>query len=279
MNMSKQRVTNMLNGPISSIFLIGAYDTGLTTEELARPYLSFQLATRSASFIERPNTDRLIMINRAKRVAVNLEAYASRILSCNEASWWFDPIDLDNQIWVPHSRTTPNPDAWGLFDDEHGGGQTPTRAYITSTYRDQTTSEMTDLDHMTGVTPRYPLACCRLKIDSQVKVYEIAGPESWHNLCAQYPASWDIEQREDRHILVPDWRAVSQDWDGVHLSFGGWITTEQVRRWSSVGESMMEFWNAEKTVWLSAVMTDEEEMPEHYRNRDHIEFEFSSLRS
>ena len=278
MNMSKQRVTKILNGPIISFFLIGAYDTGLTTEELARPYLSFQLATQSAGFIERPNTDRLIMINRAKRVAVNLEEYASRMLSCNEASWWFDPIDLDNQIWVSHSSTTPNPDAWGLFDDEHGGGQTPTRAYITSTYRVQTTSEMTDLDYMTRVTPRYPLNCWRLKIDSQVKVYENAGPESWHTLCAQYPASWDIEHREDRHILVPDWRAVSQDWDGVHLSFGGWITTEQVRRWSSVGESMMEFWNAEKTVWLSAVMTGAEEMPAHYRDRDQVEFEFYSLR-
>ena len=135
MNMSKQRVTNMLNGPISSIFLIGAYDTGLTTEELARPYLSFQLATQSASFIERPNPDRLIIINRAKRVAVNLEEYALRMLSCNEASWWFDPIDLENQIWVSHSSTAPTPDAWGLFDDERGVRQTPTPAYITSTVR------------------------------------------------------------------------------------------------------------------------------------------------
>ena len=147
-NMLKRRVANMLNGPISSIFIIGANDKGLTPEELARPYISFQLATMSASFIERPNTERLIMINRAKRVAVNLEEYAKRLLSCNATSWWFDPIDLDNQIWVSHSKTIPTPDAWGLFDDERGSGQTPTRAYITSTYREQTTSEMTDLDYM-----------------------------------------------------------------------------------------------------------------------------------
>ena len=277
-NMLKRRVANMLNGPISSIFLIGAHDTGLTTEELAKPYRSFHLATQSASFIERPNPDRLIMINRAKRVAANLEEYAKRLLNCDATSWWFDPIDLDNQIWVSHSKTIPTPDTWGLFDDERGGGQTPARAYGTSTYREQTTSEMTDLDYMWGVTPRYPLSCWRLKIDSQAKVYEIDGPESWHSLCARYPASWCIEDREDRHILVPDWRAVSQDWDGVHLSFGGWITTEQIRYRSSAGESMMEFWNSEKTVWLSSVMVDAEEMPAHYRDRDQIEFEFSSLR-
>jgi hypothetical protein len=51
-------------------------------------------------------------------------------------------------------------------------------------------------------------------------------------------------------LIEPDWQAVSQDWDGVHLSIGGLLTTERVR-WGTPGHETHLFgWSVESTAWL-----------------------------
>ena len=94
----------------------------------------------------------------------------------------------------------------------------------------------------TTIAP-FPLECWELGIQQGVKVYEVHGAESWHELCVRYPA----EYKEDG-LLVPDWGAAAEDWDGVHMSFGGLISSEQARYESPEGWSMHNWWHAEDDV-------------------------------
>ena len=50
--------------------------------------------------------------------------------------------------------------------------------------------------------------------------------------------------------MVPDWRSVAVDWDGVHLSLGGVLSCEQARYEQGVEWSMMRWWHTERMLWL-----------------------------
>ena len=65
---------------------------------------------------------------------------------------------------------------------------------------------------------------------------------------------------------MPNWGAVAEEWDGVHLSFGGLLTTEQNRhesisRWK-YGWAMLDAWHAEQTYWLRPLKTESERQPD-----------------
>ena len=63
--------------------------------------------------------------------------------------------------------------------------------------------------------------------------YEVLGPGDWTRLVARYPLDVSKSRRHDwwrvtgcsGTWLVPDWAAVAADYDAVHLSTGGYLTT------------------------------------------------------
>ena len=269
----QDRLTRLLTAPIGVLFMVGATQTDLDRHDIRDPRVCFHLATEGANLIERWNTERTSTIEATARTAAALRIGADPIPWLDGVSWWFDPIGLDSQVWVSLSGGPPDLGAWGLSPAQKGD-QTPD-ANTTSTLRQGISSEIIDLDHLFGITPRYPMACWRLNIDPRVRVFEIEGPEGWHDLCLRYPVRWNVQDRWDQHILVPDWRAVAEEWDGVHLSFGGWLTTEQVRYRTEHGESMMEFWNGEKTFWLRPIDAEFAQLPPRDRDTLGIRFNFA----
>ena len=76
----------------------------------------------------------------------------------------------------------------------------------------------------------------------------------------RYPARGSEGDR-----LVPNWGAVSEEWDGVHLSLGGLLTSEQNRYESSDGWTMLDFWHAEQTHWLRGIDTEVKRQPDFDR--------------
>ncbi len=57
----------------------------------------------------------------------------------------------------------------------------------------------------------------------------------------------------DRHVL-PDWDAVASEYDGVRLSWAGFITTEGfVSDLGDHGATMLRYWSSERTLWLRDV--------------------------
>ena len=57
-----------------------------------------------------------------------------------------------------------------------------------------------------------------------------------------------------RHRLVPDWAAVAADYDGVHVSWAGFLTAEGYVSDLDGGDvTMLRYWFSERTLWLRDV--------------------------
>jgi hypothetical protein len=63
--------------------------------------------------------------------------------------------------------------------------------------------------------------------------YEIRGPEDWTSLVERYPFEvtnsrwhdWFKVTGRAGNWLIPDYSAVAADYDGIHLTVGGYLTT------------------------------------------------------
>ncbi|MBT2550716.1 hypothetical protein [Arthrobacter sp. ISL-65] len=103
-------------------------------------------------------------------------------------------------------------------------------------------------------------------------VYEIDGPAAWTELAARYPMDVSLAKRHDwwrttgiaGRWLVPDWSAVAADYDGVHLTLWGYLTTAGLALAAkpSAGPSsavlertVLAGWNPDETYWLNDVLT------------------------
>jgi hypothetical protein len=89
--------------------------------------------------------------------------------------------------------------------------------------------------------------------------WELPGPNQHVGEIApllRVPHQRGVRDRIAGHVL-PDWAAVAADYDGVHLSWAGFLTTE-----GYVGDlvdgsvSMLRYWGSERTLWLRDVFGD-----------------------
>ena len=128
-----------------------------------------------------------------------------------------------------------------------------------------------------------PVSRWWLPIERPVRVWEIHSPADWVRLVATYPAvgrgydGWELpginQHRRDVDVLlgidgqhgvriagrqlVPDWEAVAADFDGVHLSWAGFVTAEGYVSDLDVGDvTMLRYWFSERTLWLRDVFGD-----------------------
>ncbi len=201
-------------------------------------------------------------------------AQAQAVIEHPGAAWWFDDIDLNSQAWVSiHGTldkfiygTPPDTMAWRRPENPSRPweryAQKPYSNQVTSTqYGPHLTSELIAYDKRVGdYLCQFPLAWWSMRFLEEVRVFEIHGPSDWHNLSVRYPAKGTEDDR-----LVPNWGAVAEEWDGVHLSLGGLLTAEQNRYESPAGWTMLDFWHAEQTYWLRALNTETERQPDFDR--------------
>lgn len=270
----EERVAALLKSPLGCAFLIKADASGLTPREIAEPVISLYLAAYAANDTEvwrwgRGNRDRWLkeVLQRGAQHA----DLARALLEEPAAAWWFGPQNRDQQVWVPRDGTPPDP-AWV------GTPQNPPAPYErytpTSTLVQGVSSMFAALDWGTcdiGIGfSGPPWASWRLQVPHSARIFEVDGPLTWHDLCLRYPAEVIKDPGRpdfsgDDGQLEPNWSAVAADWDGVHLTFGGWLTSEQVRIESPAGWTYHWDWEAEQTKWLRWLFTASERMPDHER--------------
>mgnify|MGYP001202576723 CR=1 FL=1 len=124
-----------------------------------------------------------------------------------------------------------------------------------------------------------------LPVRSVARVFEINRPEDWARLVRAHPrqatnrlGGWElpgINQRRAeltellavprqratrtaiRRHLVPDWRSVASEFDGVHLSWAGWLTSDgSISDLGGGDVAMLRFWFSERAHWLRDVFGD-----------------------
>ena len=269
------RVEALLNSLVGCEFLVTLVESGIPPEDLADPKVSLWLAALSADSVNRFNADHDLIAAELPALARKRAAQARAVIEHPGTAWWFDDIDLDAQAWVSIHWTTPPlrfiygtpPDTMGWQRPRNPSSgweryaQKPFSNQTTSTlYGPHLTSKLVGYDERVGdYMCEFPLAWWSMRFLEEVRVFEIHGPSDWHDLCVRYPAE------DQRGCLVPNWGAVAEEWDGVHLSFGGLLTAEQNRYESAAGWTMLDSWHAEQTYWLRAQKTETERQPDFHR--------------
>jgi hypothetical protein len=102
-------------------------------------------------------------------------------------------------------------------------------------------------------------------IDPDARVYEVHEPGDWGRLAATHPRDVTASRRHDwsgwtgreGRWILPDWRSVAAQWDGVHVSVAGYLSTAGMAVESGGGSAtLLAGWDADQTLWLRDVFTD-----------------------
>lgn len=101
-----------------------------------------------------------------------------------------------------------------------------------------------------------------LAIADNARIFEVDSPGAWQALVSAYPQSATASYRHtwawtgwDGDWLVPRWSAVARDWDGVHLTVAGYLSTAGCPLPIGTARTMLGGWNPDQTYWLSDALT------------------------
>lgn len=110
------------------------------------------------------------------------------------------------------------------------------------------------------------------------RVWEIDQPQSWVDLVQTYPLDVTDERRDDWQRTtdrrgswwIPDWHAVAADWDAVHLSVTGYLTTATrgLPLGNGDGATMLAGWNPDQTWWLNDILRSTATDPERWHHAE-----------
>jgi hypothetical protein len=112
--------------------------------------------------------------------------------------------------------------------------------------------------------------------ENSASVYEICGPGQWADLVGRYPLDVTRSRRDDWRRatgraggwLIPDYAAMAADWDAVHVSVAGYLTTAGIAILADDGAcTMLAGWDPDATWWLTGVLSSTSQ-PEDWRTDD-----------
>jgi hypothetical protein len=240
----------------------------LTLDEKTSPRNSFEIAGGAVETMSVWNPESYKDAARALALALaeELAPLARSVLQHPNSAWWFGPPDLDHQGYISHEIEIPQPLKWtspGVEPkDFERSSQQPASIQHTSTLFGTDASLFASYEDGVGDNLiHHPLPCWEFKVLTRPRIFEIHSAEDWHELCVRYPAKGHDQSGHEGGWLVPNWGAVSLEWDGVHLSFGGVLTAEQVRFESDAGWTCLNFWHAEQTFWLKSIEAEVRILP------------------
>jgi hypothetical protein len=96
-----------------------------------------------------------------------------------------------------------------------------------------------------------------------VRIYEISSPDQWTELVGRYPIDVSKSRRHDwwratgwaGRWLIPDFAAVAADYDAVHLSVAGYLTTAGRALSVDDARTVLAGWDPDQAFWLTEVLT------------------------
>jgi hypothetical protein len=193
-----------------------------------------------------------------------------------ELDWWWGDVDHDAQRWISQRNDE------GLSDRELSDALTMNRSK-------EVFSRLSDDDIQSWwVTPggdqisdttlgpvgsalAVKLVCnddwimdranaqvWKVAIPTDAKIYEIHSPQDWVHLVERFPrlrtnpdtTNWLRWTGSSGPWLVPDWKAVAEHFDGVHVSIGGHLSTAYTA-WP-IGDhfTILSGWHPDSTFWI-----------------------------
>lgn len=180
---------------------------------------------------------------------------AQELAEVEEIAWWWGPVDRERQM-VTEGCT-------GYVDEvTEGGGDwwvAATGPRVLQTTRGPVggagSVSSVCLDESWIPVERPSVTRC---VATSGRVLEIGSPADWAAFVAIYgrrasdasAREWESMSGVRAAWFMPDWRQVGVDYDGVHLTFAGYLSTAYRPLEVGSGLTMLAGWNPDCTVWL-----------------------------
>jgi hypothetical protein len=105
--------------------------------------------------------------------------------------------------------------------------------------------------------------CWPVTVTRIPRVYEITGPGDWAALVARYPLEVTNSRRHDwwkitgraGPWLIPNYPAAAADYDAIHLTIGGYLTTAGRALPAGDASCLLAGWDPDETYWLADILT------------------------
>ena len=199
-------------------------------------------------------------------------------------------MDVDRQQWW-----WCNGRGFGIEDARPVDGSHQTsRAWLTATARGLWTVTDPPVEAHDGLVDAWelifgPVSRWSMTVHRDARIVEIGSPADWADLVVAFPlahrqrpnSSWEIpgpnhqphpellaiagqraQRSRMRWFVEPDWAAVASTCDAVHLSWGGFLTTEGTIIDLGSGDlTMMRNWCSERTLWLQSALEPGQPLP------------------
>lgn len=260
------RTIALTSSPAGCAFLLWAERVGMSPADAADPLMSFFLTGRALDDVTVWRSDQADEMQKLLREGPRLRSFASAVLSHPDAAWWFAPLDRAFQLLSENPGTAAVPVSPAVPErpptEQERYVQHPEWGLYTSTEIDGISSHLVSAQECVGALGpiRLPLIRYRLHTAADARIFEIDGPAAWDRLCRKYPA---FEQGGLLGgLLVPDFAAVARDWDAVHVTLGGLLTSAHVAILGPEGQTALQGWEAEQTVWLNWVFDEATRLPD-----------------
>jgi hypothetical protein len=203
------------------------------------------------------------------------------------------PIDHGAQQWFTdgHPWLAKRAPLFGGLGDVYGAGEFPLDGLWTTT--DPPPEALVEMvgswEYETG-----PIVRWWLPVRPEARVFDIHRPADWARLVAAHPRpaephpGWELPginqhvtdiapllasagqraaRASVRQHVVPDWQSVAYQFDGVHLSWAGFITSEGcIVDLDDGGVTMLRYWFSERTLWLADVFGEPSSAPDPHIN-------------
>jgi hypothetical protein len=266
----QERVDLVLASPTAAAMFVCAHAEGLTAENLADPATAMEVASTAMNKLN-PWSGQAVYERAAALDKVNgLRDLVAAVVGDTRNTWWWLDLQRERQLWVsditldPAAFVLPVPTKytrWMIY------AQHPNYADCidTSTELDVAPAQVRSGLHnelagavVTDWNPSYPLRQASITVSDTARVYEIHQPQAWRELALRY-ADLDEYAGPDANLLssagidhgpAPLWHRVAADWDGVHLSFFGLLTTLYTPLTHDGIATTLWAWLSERTLWL-----------------------------
>jgi hypothetical protein len=245
----------------------------------------------------------------AAREALRPVAQAVAVAAASVAGvcWWVEPVDRSCQRYAQFldEPALPEPQLTGAAglvrawladarDDErsHDRAEDPARAVSGGWWSSPATSGLLVTTRGLPGLGAIRLAlvedgfgwrlahCWPVMPRGDARVYEVGGPEQWAALVERYPLDVSRSRRHDwwratgwtGRWLIPDYAAAAADWDAIHVSVAGYLTTGGLDLPVGGGaRTMLAGWDPDATWWLNDVLSVTGP-PDVWRNDDRDPF-------
>jgi hypothetical protein len=157
------------------------------------------------------------------------------------------PLDLCAQQWVGTARKQGPPDRRrmeAVAADEQDPAVTPWRGTLfTSSASSLGPSMWRQFLELYRGSDLFPLPWQVWVLPAAGRVAEVRGAEDWVRLIGRYP-------RQHADHVFPDWAALADEYDGVHISLQAVVAIQGFRFETAHGPSAPGYWDVETTHWL-----------------------------